>query len=223
VEFNGFDGVRILVSEQADGSMDRASIDKNLANFLKKTNILSPVAYCEQVHGEKINLIIKPGFYINVDGLVTGEDIGLVVKSADCIPLLLFFQKEGMIGALHVGWRSLAKGIISGSLKRIIEENSLSPTEAKIFIGPHIRKQSYEVRENMVSQLPQRLNNFSVSYRNRFYFDLTEAAINELESIGIKRENIVDSGIDTYLEPKLFSYRKGDKGLFITLILKTNG
>jgi hypothetical protein len=221
-------GIRIFSSEKIDGSMSRENIGKNLPKFLAREKIYAsaaspPVAYCEQVHGRDIKLINKKGFYENCDGLVTGEEIGLIIKSADCIPLLFFSAEEGMIGAIHIGWRSLQKGIILSSLKEIFQKTSLSPASTIFFLAPHIRKENYEVKQDMVDTLSPQLQKFVSPIDSKIFFDLSGALQGELESIGVKRENIIDSEIDTYSEENLFSYRRGDKGLFVTLIVKSNG
>ena len=271
-----FGGVRIFSSEVSDGSMDKEGIGKNLPKFLKKNKekicvkgtfefhprkpANSPaIAYSEQIHSNKIKLIKKPGYYKGCDGLLTGEKVILAVKSADCIPLL-FFSKNGgfaggtqILGALHVGRRSLTSGIISVSLREYFEKSSLSPTDVRFFIGPHIRVKNYEVGKDVADELKGgrferflKRNNNDTTYAklsfepvenfstrsacsknkgvlrkscNDIYFDLTEALRSELEELHVKRENIIDSNIDTFENESFFSYRRGDRDkLFISLI-----
>jgi YfiH family protein len=220
-EFGG--NFKIYSSERSDGSMSRGEIASNLPKFLEKICASAQIAYSEQVHGERIEIINNGGYYENCDGLVTGEKIGLVVKSADCIPLLFLEKEKGITGGIHVGWRSLKKGIISKSLRGVFEKMSLSPASAMIFLGPHIRKENYEVKNDLAEELPDDLRKFVSPSSGKLYFDLTAAVKYELESVGAKAENIIDSKVDTFDESNLFSYRKGDKELFVTLIVKSNG
>ncbi len=216
----GFNGVRIFSSEILDGPMDKGNIKENLPKFLKNNSLLSTLAYSEQIHNRKIKLIKTPGYYKGCDGLLTGERIILAVKSADCIPLFFFDNERGTTGALHVGRRSLLSGIISVSLKECFEKSSLSPFGVKFFIGPHIRVKNYEVRKDVVDELRGgRFERFLKRDNNDIYFDLTEALESELEELHVKRENIIDSNIDTFENECFFSYRRGDRDkLFISLI-----
>lgn len=207
--------------------MDRENIDRNLPKFLHKvageglrSTRKSPIAYSQQIHSNKIKIISKAGTYRGYDGLITSEDLILFIKSADCIPLFFYFPKRGTIGAIHVGWRSLLKGIISTSLKACLKKLSLSPSELVFFFGAHIRADNYEVKDDFVRESPAKFKSYITKKSGKMYFDLTSALGFELESIGVKRDNIYDCGVNTFDEPQLFSYRKGDRQLFITLIKK---
>lgn len=216
---------KIISSEREDGPMNNDTIHKNLPKFLKKNlrggfalRSQIPIAYCQQVHGRSVKIINKKGYYENCDGLVTGENIALIVKSADCIPLLFFDRKREVIGAIHVGRRSLFGQIVSKSLKGVFEKLALSPAQIKFFVGPHIRVRNYEIKEDVLKQLPEKFKTFITSSKNKKFFDLTGALVRNLESIGAKRENIIDCAVNTYNDRRFFSYRKGDSSLFVTLI-----
>ena len=215
-----FSGIRIISSEKTDGSMNQGSIEENLPHFLEKYQVKLPIAYCRQVHGNKIQIISKEGFFDICDGMITGEKIALLIKSADCIPLFFVEPKSQTIGAIHVGRRSLLAGIISTSLKRRLEELALSPSEINFFIGAHIRSKNYEIAHDIIDSLPKGYSQFIIKQGSRSYFDLTNCLLSELESIGVQGGNIFDSGVDSFDSPQLFSYRRADDGLFVTLMEK---
>ena len=67
-------------------------------------------AWIDQVHGPVIQRIDKQGRYVG-DGLVTNrKDLALVVRTADCVPILLSCGDD--IFAVHMGWRSAQTGIL---------------------------------------------------------------------------------------------------------------
>lgn len=200
--------------------MSKEGIDLNLPKFAKTNSVSSPIAYCQQVHSSDIKIINNCGFYEDCDGLISKANIALAVKSADCIPLFIYDKKSGLIGAIHVGRRSLMAKIISHSLSAQLKELSVSSFELSCFIGPHIRVEHYEVKEDVLRILPKQFKRFIVQKGSQNLFDLTKCLMDELESIGLREENIFDCGLDTYDEPRLFSYRKGDRNLFVTLIEK---
>lgn len=219
-----FRGIKIFSSEVSDGSMDSENIDEHLPRFLSKLSLISPVAYCQQVHGIDIKIIKEKGLQKSCDGLATGERIDLIVKSADCIPLFWYSKKEGMIGSLHVSRASLVSGIITKSLKSIFEKFALSPSEVIFFIGPHVRTDNYEVQGDVLSQIRKSgYSPFLAEKNQKTFFNLTESLQSDLVKIGCLEENIFDSEIDTFSDERFFSYRRGDRNkLFITIITWPN-
>lgn len=68
---------------------------------------------CQQVHGINVltdpaptPLATRPSNLPEADGMMTDEaGMGLVIKTADCQPILLSHKSGKFIMALHVGWR----------------------------------------------------------------------------------------------------------------------
>lgn len=94
------------------------------------------VSYLNQLHGNKVNFIEKEGVY-DGDGLFsTQNNLCIVIKTADCLPLLSYDIERKTIGALHMGWRGAAAGILD-SIK-----NNLPDI---IVAGVGLRQCCYEV------------------------------------------------------------------------------
>jgi len=89
-------------------------IDGNdLADILRSQKpsgeMLLDVAQMNQTHSNKIEYIETEGIFSS-DGLVTStKNISLVVKTADCMPVLI--KTESSIAALHVGWKGLQNDV----------------------------------------------------------------------------------------------------------------
>ena len=86
------------------------------------------------------------------DGLITRTpELGLMVFSADCVPILL--EGDGVVAAVHAGWRGTVKGIAGKAVK----EMGCEPASVRAWIGPAIGVCCYqvgdEVREAMRSLL----------------------------------------------------------------------
>ena len=76
----------------------------NLEELLAKIGVKSH-ALMEQTHSDKVVHVNEAGIY-NSDGIFTSnKNLGLVVRTADCIPILL--KDDSNIGAVHVGWRGV--------------------------------------------------------------------------------------------------------------------
>jgi YfiH family protein len=67
----------------------------------------------------------------------------LSVLTADCVPILVY-HPDGMVAAIHAGWRGIQSEIISKTL-RLIKDGSIA------VIGPSIGPCCYEVGEDLAA------------------------------------------------------------------------
>lgn len=107
--------------------------------------------FLKQVHGRKIVAGDRTG--AEADGHWTSEkNRALVIQTADCLPVL--FSDGRKIVAVHAGWRGVARNIIGeaaiSSGAAMIREASSHWWAA---IGPHIAFRSFEVGNDVVSQI----------------------------------------------------------------------
>ncbi len=132
------------------------------------------------------------------DGVLTdlaGVEIG--VKTADCVPLVLI--GEEWIGAVHVGWRGLAHGIVERALEAISRYEDLKRVFA--FIGPAAKGCCYEVGEefrDMFDDLIER--------DGKIYMDLQESVLRRLKTAGVGSVGLYERC--TICSPELPSYRR---------------
>jgi YfiH family protein len=205
-----FKGVEIISSDVSDGEMNYNLPEgqKNFKEFIAK-NVKKPAAYGGQPHNTVVEFIDKPGRYKQADGLITKSDFALAVKTADCVPLMLYDQNSGLIGAIHVSRKNLLMGIISKELKTVLNQFGAAPKDVMAFLGPHIRAKSYVMSREFVSNIKKtKWGKFIVASKDKKFFNLTAALVSELEEIGAKEENIIDCGIDTFSDIRFFSSRR---------------
>lgn len=205
-----FIGIEIISSDVSDGEMNYNLPDgrKNFKEFVAK-NIKKPTASGWQPHSIVVEFIDKAGRYRRADGLITKSDLALVVKTADCVPLMLYDQNSGLIGAIHISRNNLLMGVIPKGLKPALNQAKIAPKNIVVFLGPHIRAKSYAMKEHFINQVKKtKWEKFVITSADKTFFDLTAALINELEEIGAKEENIIDCGIDTFSDVRFFSSRR---------------
>jgi len=218
--------VKIITSEIPDGEMNFLS-DKgqvNIERFLVQNNIDNPLVTCSQPHQTQIAIVKNPGRIEGVDGILTAEDFALGIKTADCVPLMLYKESTGILGAIHVSRKNLLGGIISKSLDLNLKKLKVDNSELNAFLGPHIRKKHYPLKDEAISEVKNTgFTQFLTQFDDKSHFDITGAVLSELEKIGLSKENVFDSGIDTYSSPEFFSYRR-DGGevpkVFLSVITK---
>ncbi len=79
------------------------------------------------------------------DGVVTDEkDIALVIRIADCIPILFYDPVAKIIGASHHGWRGSVRNILKNMVNKMKEKGS-NPINIRISMGPAIGPCCYNV------------------------------------------------------------------------------
>jgi copper oxidase (laccase) domain-containing protein len=157
------------------------------------SRILNLEAVTQYEYGSDISLPLEPA-----DGLVVNRsflqesDSALLVRTADCIPLLILSSSH--IALLHCGWRSVALQITE-SLQPYISDGE----EISCFFGPCICEHCFEVGEELKAVFPSTFANRRV--------DLVQEILLALE----QRYTIarVEKPIAcTFEDPRFYSHRR---------------
>ena len=81
-----------------------------------------------------------------IDALMTNlPGVCIGVSTADCIPILLYDQKQHASCAIHAGWRGTVKRIAEKAVQRMVEVYGTEPSDLIAQIGPGISLDSFEV------------------------------------------------------------------------------
>tara|TARA_A100001011_G_scaffold285833_1_gene296409 strand:- start:1750 stop:2463 length:714 start_codon:yes stop_codon:yes gene_type:complete len=159
-----------------------------------------------QSHSNKCLIVRKNKFNYNCDSIVTrGDKFILGITTADCLPIILIDYLDGVIGICHAGWKGIKRGIIENTVNKMIKIGS-KRSNLSAFIGPCIRKYSYEVSIEFVNGMNLNAMDFYTKKNDKYFFDLPKLAKFKLNSLGVFK--IVDSKIDTYKNKNYFSYRR---------------
>src|ERR1051325_8104662 len=78
------------------------------------------VVSLNQVHGREVAVVggDVPRQRPDADALVSNRpDVALVVRAADCVPLLIGDSRTGAVGAVHAGWRGTAARVAVGAVE----------------------------------------------------------------------------------------------------------
>jgi polyphenol oxidase len=136
----------------------------------------------------------------------------LSVLTADCLPVLVY-HPEGVIAAIHAGWRGLYDGIIPETLAQL-------PEEVWIAVGPAIGPCCYEVSEELANNFANKFGNEVVSTDStgKPHLDLQQVALLQLDKMNVKELDVAH--ICTFCHPDLFfSYRRdGSSGRMMSFI-----
>lgn len=105
----------------------------------------------QQTHS--CNVAVTEGCYFeDTDALLTFErGVPVGVKTADCVPILIYSPDKQCVGAIHAGWKGTLGGIVDNVMD-ILEENGADPGQLKVAFGPSISKDVYEVDEELAQR-----------------------------------------------------------------------
>ena len=138
-----FDSLNLALT----GPDPEASRAENLRLVLADFAPGAVLADLRQVHGDTVHVVAgrtTPGATPpDADGIVTAEpDVVLMVRAADCVPVLLADAAAGVVGAAHAGRLGLAAGVVLRTVERMRE---LGAAEVTAWVGPHVCGACYEV------------------------------------------------------------------------------
>jgi len=193
---------------------------KSLDNLNEKVFIL------DQKHTDNIYLInelkdtqIKPV----ADSVITNlKGVAIGVRTADCVPGLIFDTQKLVVAAVHCGWRGTVKRIIIKTIEKMKEVYNSDLSDIVVMLGPSICGNCYGVGDDVISEFNKILSyKFYTKKENRYYIDLKEINKNFLIEIGIKKENIFVHTDCTYCknnEYQSFRYHKNTLNFQISYI-----
>ena len=103
-------------------------------------------AWVSQVHGVAVAdaASVQPGQPVQVADASIASKPGVVcaVMTADCLPVLFADVDGKVVGAAHAGWRGLAAGILSETIKAM---RATGAGEITAWMGPAIGPNQFEV------------------------------------------------------------------------------
>ncbi len=142
-----YDGVSAVPFDSLNlalvGDDDPAAVERNLALLLEDFAPGAGLADMEQVHGHTV--VEAGGPREQCDALVTDRpDVVLMVRVADCVPVLLADPDAGVLGAAHAGRQGLVEGVVEACVARM---RDLGADQVEAWVGPHICGACYEVPE----------------------------------------------------------------------------
>ncbi|MDX1991735.1 MAG: peptidoglycan editing factor PgeF [bacterium] len=150
------------------------------------------------------------------DGMVTDKpDVPLVMRYADCTPILLYDPVRGVIGIAHAGWRGTVLGAGVSALRTMVRAYGCKPRDIIAGIGPSIGPERYQVGEEVVEAVQQHFGTVEGLIRRdpadgTAYFDLWAGNQLDLQRAGV--EQIEVAGICTASHTDEFFSHRAEKG-----------
>ena len=137
-----------------DASIDLQGLRPGFAAELPRLEEACGVRFARvnQVHGAEVLMASQPGPPLledvpTADALVTTTPgLGLMVRVADCVPVLLADPEAGVVAAVHAGRPGLVAGVVPRALETM---RSAGARRIRAWVGPHVCGACYEVPEQL--------------------------------------------------------------------------
>lgn len=183
-------------------------------------------ARMNQVHGDTVLVVDRPGpeptgQVPTADALVTSTPgLGLMVRVADCVPVVLADPRTGVLGAVHAGRKGVALDIVG---RTVATMRDLGAGDLEAWVGPHVCGACYEVPEDMRAEVAALVpTTYAETRRGTPGLDLGAGVRAQLEAPGVTVHEVARCTLE---EETLHSYRRdGDRaGRFAGLVWTSGG
>ncbi len=204
------------------GNPNGCAQQDSLENIAKNYELIQTAIDCQdrfraqvhQVHGcGVIKDVTGEQFNIHdqADAIVSDDPQKIAsVRTADCVPILLADRSGKRVAAIHAGWRGVAQGIVTETLKSFE-----SSTHIFAAIGPAIGFDAFEVGPEVVDAITGRHGNHvphRFTHDGKARIDLQCALVIELQNAGVPIQQIDRTDRCTFThDDEFFSHRR-DQG-----------
>ncbi|MBO4313790.1 MAG: laccase domain-containing protein [Desulfovibrio sp.] len=204
-----FDGGNVSLDLQRDVAQTR----KNRAEMLSRLSGrgLARLAELRQVHGDA--MVFEPADaetdlppQTDGDGMATAcPGKGLLIKTADCQPILIADCRGRAVAAVHAGWRGSRCAFPQTAVARFCERYGLSPEELVAVRGPSLGPAKAEF-VNFESEWGDEFAEwFDPRTRTMDLWSLTRR---QLRAAGIPERQIFGIDLCTFSNGNFFSHRR---------------
>ena len=139
--------------------------------------------------------------------LVTNQKkLPLVIRTADCISLVIYDKEKKVLATVHSGWRGTLNGIVNNTIDTMINKFNCNPSNIEAYLYPSIRNCHFEVDNDVYQLFKLKYNDYITKKDTKYLIDLQSIVKSQLTLLGITK--ITDSNICTYCNnDKYYSYR----------------
>ncbi len=150
------------------------------------------------------------------DAIISDDpSAAVVVRVADCAPILLVDMRRGMVAAVHAGWRGTMHNIVEAAVEQMARQFSTDPADLIAAIGPSLGSCCGEMGEEVVQAFRTAGHGdddlgrwFVRAEGKRPHFDLWAANRDQLVRAGVPLRAIHVAGLCTRTHSDVFhSYR----------------
>ena len=172
------------------------------------------IVYNTQVHGADVRIVESGDDFTEngkeADGLITNlRNTPLLIFTADCVPVVFYDKKQGVVALAHAGWRGTYGNIAGEMVDIMTDKYGCEVEDIKTIIGPSVSVDNYEVSYELIEKFAiLEVLNYYKEVDGKYYLDLWKLNKELLKKCGILEDNIKIIDFCTVRDnDKFFSYR----------------
>ena len=171
------------------------------------------------VHGVNVAIAEAPRpakeAHVKADVILTDKPgVTVLMRFADCVPILLRDPVRNVIGIAHAGWMGTVKGTVRFAVEAMQARFGSKPEDILAGIGPSIGPDHYEVGPEVVDQVKRSFHADASSLLSgdpgRIKFDLWAANRLLLEKAGVVQVEV--AGLCTACHTEDWYSHRAEKG-----------
>lgn len=155
---------------------------------------------------------------VRADALYTKDyNIPLCVFHADCVPIFVYDKTIPLVGIIHAGKKGSIDEITFKSLLNLIINEGVDPRNLRLHLGPSLSKERELINEEEKQYLIMHGYDSCV---NDNKLDKAKLNIEQALRLGVLKENITQSDVDTFSNEFTYSASNFDKeeGRMVSII-----
>jgi len=147
--------------------------------------IVEELALPRQTHSDHVQWVHEAGRPEDTDAVITDvPGLCVCVKTADCIPVLLYDSHQQIVAAVHAGWR----GTVCRIVQKTLQEMGSCPVDVHAIIGPGISQSAFEVGDEVYDAFSAAgfpMNKIAIR-QEKWHIDLWQANAGLLQEVGVQ-------------------------------------
>lgn len=172
-----------------------------------------------QVHGIDVAIAEAPrpseAPYFQADIILTDKPgVTLMMRFADCVPVLLHDPVRKVVGIAHAGWMGTVRGNVRAAVEAMKFRFGSRPKDIRAGIGPSIGPDHYQVGPDVVAQVRQTFGSDEedvlAEHNGSMFFDLWLANQKTLELAGVRQIEV--AGLCTACHTEDWYSHRAEKG-----------
>jgi YfiH family protein len=171
--------------------------------------------FLHQIHSAIIHVIRDfPEKERSGDAMLTDRPgLLLVIKTADCLPVLIADKDGRAVAAVHCGWRSTSQRLVQKVAENLKKNFGCDPSSLLVAFGPAIGSNCYEVGEDVRKEFKKNGLDGKVfrphpQRKDKLLLDLRLSNRYQLREKGVMDSNLYTVDMCTHCESEFLSYRR---------------
>ena len=143
------------------------------------------------VHGNHVRVVDERDLGaddVHADAMITSaHGMALTLRFADCIPVLFHDRRRDVIGIAHAGWKGVANGVLSATVRAMHDAFGCDPADITAGIGPSIGPEKFEVGADVAAEIQRAVDEPVIieTPGAKPHVDLWRAARRQLHDAGV--------------------------------------